>query len=158
MFIYCFVPLHAFPHAYAEVVKCPGNPCPTGFECIGRLYGEAPQGGQAYHGDDQVVFPEGFKLDTSYQQREMTCFGGGNNNCGDLKPSDIPKGLEVRPDGSYYWAVLKPIRFGQTLGPIVGGLPQPGRFTFGMHLYCGPAGAPGPGCNVHVDVCAKRLQ
>lgn len=143
----------------AVTVPCPpNNPCPSGFQCIARLYGEASQGAQAYHGDDEAIFPEGFKLDRTYQQSTLVCSGEGNNNCGDLKASDIPQGLEVLPGGSYYWAVLKPIRFGQTLGPIVNGLPQPGRFTFGMHLYCGPAAAPGPGCNVHADVCAKALK
>jgi len=139
-------------------VPCPGNPCPDGFQCIGRLYGEAAAGQPAYHGDDQVVFPAGFRLDQSYQQSQLSCFGGGNNNCGDLKASDIPKGIHVIPDGSHYWAVLKEVKFGQTIGPVVGGLPQPGQFTYGMHLYCGPEAPPGGGCNVHVDVCAKKLK
>jgi hypothetical protein len=143
--------------AFGTVTSCPPNVCPQGFECMGRLYGEANQGGPAYHGDLKVAFPSGFRLDVSYQQDAVACFGGGNTSCGDLRASDIPRGIYIIPGGSYYWAVLKPITFSQTIGDIKDGMPQPGQFEFGMHLYCGPAGFPGPGCNVHVDVCAKVL-
>jgi hypothetical protein len=102
-----------------------------------HFYGEASSGGSAFNKDEACTIPNIELLDTSYQQGDFICCGGGAS--APTTTRDIPPGLEAKIGGGYYWAAYNPKLSGR---------------TFTMHTYCGPASSGGPGCNVKVDVIA----
>jgi hypothetical protein len=118
------------------------------FVKICSLYGSANQGASAWNKDEACDLPAGFNLDKSFHQTSFSCCGGGATS--NIGINDIPAGIRVDVSGGYYWSVGKPIeliRFDDD-GPI--------KRQFRIHTYCGPAGSPGPGCNVKVDVYAAQ--
>jgi len=136
----------AVPSPTAVPFECKeSDQCPAGFAYIGRLYGESNQGDPAFNARRDILLPPHFRLDTSYQQPDVNCCGGGAN--APLSPADIPRGILIKPDGTIQWATSEPRL--DTAGE---------QMKFSMMLYCGPEPSPGRGCNVHVDVCAKCAQ
>jgi len=115
------------------------------------LYGAADSGGQAWHKDEKCDLPKNFRLDLSYHQTNFNCCGGGASS--NIAPSDIPAGIHLQVDGGHYWSVVQPMGI-KTLEEDDEG--RAVRRQFFIHTYCGPAGSPGPGCNVKVTVWAKR--
>jgi hypothetical protein len=128
-------------------------PADPSFVKICDLYGSANSGAQAWHKDEACDLPNGFRLDTSYKQTNFSCCGGGAASY--VTVNDIPRGIHVAVDGGHYWAVGTPVGL-KTLEEDEDG--RAIRRQFFIHTYCGPAGAPGPGCNIKVAVYAKRKQ
>lgn len=130
--------------------------CPAGLEYIGHDYGAANPSGEAMFKLGSIRFERGYKLDmrSRVQDGPVHVAAGGAVSPWDGE-SEIPNGIHLVATGGHYWSV------GQ--GPKGYEPPKltqkdqgfPLELTIGM--YCGPAGAPGPGCNVRVEVCAKRL-
>jgi hypothetical protein len=112
------------------------------------MHGEANSGGSAWHKDDSCNLPAGFPINKSYRQPNLQPVGGGATS--NLTSADVPPGLHLKVSGNHYWSIVKPI------GMVV--LDQEGPIVrqFFVHTYCGPAGSPGPGCSVHVDVYARK--
>ena len=120
------------------------------FVKICSLHGEANQGAPAHHSDPTCNLPGDFPIDRSYHQQGIKASDGGATT--DIGPSDVPSGLHLDVSGNYYWSIIKPIKMVilDQDGPLVR--------QFQVHLYCGPAAPPGPGCSVHVDVYARKKQ
>lgn len=106
-------------------------------EKVCHFYGQASQGASAWNKDDSCPIPRLEFLDTSFKQRDFNCCGGGATS--PTTNADIPPGLELVVTGGHYWSVSGP--------RLAGG-------QFFLHTYCGPEPAPGPGCNVDVEVWA----
>jgi hypothetical protein len=106
-----------------------------------HFYGQANQGSSAWNKDEQCAVPEVELLDKSFRQADFICCGGGATSA--TTNANIPSGLEVRASGAHYWAVIDPRLEGN---------------QFKIHTYCGPTAAPGPGCNVDVQVVAHYRQ
>ncbi|HZQ70827.1 MAG TPA: hypothetical protein VFA68_20030 [Terriglobales bacterium] len=104
---------------------------------ICHFYGEASQGSPAWNKDELCNVPNVELLDSTFHQGDFACCGGGASSR--ITPADIPPGLEVHVSGGYYWAVSDLRLEGNQLK---------------IHTYCGPGAAPGPGCNVDVQVIA----
>jgi hypothetical protein len=122
-----------------------------GLTFICHLYGSSPQGGPAYLAPGNCAFPVGFKIDRSYQQKQINCCGGGASS--PIRPSDVPAGIDIEVDGGLYWSVLPPVQLVAIAFDDNNVVTQWGINIGG--LYCGP-GAPGQGgCNIKVDVYAK---
>jgi hypothetical protein len=103
-----------------------------------HLYGQAEQGAaSAWNRDDACSIPNVERLDTGFRQNNFICCGGGATS--PTTTANIPPGIELQVTGGHYWSVANP--------RIVGN-------HFLLHTYCGPEPAPGPGCNVSVDVVA----
>jgi hypothetical protein len=115
------------------------------------LYGSANSGGSAWGADENCPLPKNFKLDNSYHQTNFSCCGGGATS--NISMSDIPAGIHIQIDGGHYWSVVKPMGL-MTLEEDDEGRAVSRQFF--IHTYCGPAGRPGPGCNVKVTVWAKK--
>jgi len=112
------------------------------------FYGESNQGGSAWNRQQSCQLPPDFPLDDLYKQQTAFLAGGGAGS--NMNVGQIPPGIHIDVSGGHYWSVNSPI-----------GLSQPGpdgRRTFTIETYCGPAGAPGPGCNVKVNVFARKRQ
>jgi hypothetical protein len=129
--------------------------CAAGFKYIGEAYGDSPSGGGAWLQLGRVNFPEGFQLDDSFvQQTRPPTTGGGARS--PWKGDNIPAGIAITVSGAHYWSVGVPAGGTDGLPDLTFNKKgEPKQFTIGM--YCGPAGRPGPGCNVRVSVCAKSL-
>jgi hypothetical protein len=121
------------------------------FVKICDLYGSSNSGGSAWHKDERCDLPKNFRLDLSYHQTDFNCCGGGAKS--DIAQNDIPAGIHLQVDGGHYWSVVQPMGI-KTLEEDDEG--RAVRRQFFIHTYCGPAGSPGPGCNVKVTVWAKR--
>jgi hypothetical protein len=119
------------------------------FVLICSMYGSADQGSSAWNKDDACNLPVGFPLDKSYHQSAFNCCGGGATS--NIVIGDIPAGIHLNVSGGYYWSVSKPI---ELIRLDDDGPPQR---QFRLHTYCGPEPPPGPGCNVKVDVYARKL-
>jgi hypothetical protein len=102
-----------------------------------HFYGESSQGGSAWNNDEECVIPHAEALDLTFHQSDFICCGGGASS--KTTNANIPAGIEIRASGGHYWAVLNPTIQGD---------------RFRIHTYCGPEPAPGPGCNVDVQVIA----
>jgi hypothetical protein len=120
------------------------------FVKICSLHGEANQGSNAYHNDAVCNLPGDFQLDRTYHQQAISASGGGATS--DISVADVPGGLHLDVSGNHYWSIVKPIKM------VILDQDGPTVRQFQVHLYCGPAGFPGPGCSVHVDVYARRKQ
>jgi hypothetical protein len=120
------------------------------FVLICSMYGSADQGASAWNKDDACSLPAGFPLDKSYHQSTFNCCGGGATS--NIAIGDIPPGIHLNVSGGHYWSVVKPV---ELIRLDVDGPPQR---QFRLHTYCGPEPFPGPGCNVKVDVYARKLQ
>src|SRR6185437_15398426 len=144
LFIITFVAL--VPFATAQLPPQDGT-----FVKICSLHGEADQGQPAWHQDSTCNLPNLFPLDRSYHQQSARFGGGGANS--DLQINDVPAGIHLDVSGNHYWAITKPLRM------VVLDTDDPAtNFTrqLQVHTYCGPAGFPGPGCSIHVDVYARK--
>jgi len=128
-----------------------GKAGPPGLTLMCHLYAFADQGGPATNGPGECAFPIGAKLDRNYQQKQISCAGGGAQT--PMSPQDIPPGIDLQCDGGYYWAVIPPVRLLALQFDNNGMVTQWGVYI--NSLYCGPGGAPNGGCNVKVDVYAK---
>jgi hypothetical protein len=102
-----------------------------------HFYAESSQGGSASNKDEECVIPHAEVLDATFHQGDFICCGGGASSS--TTSANIPAGLEIRASGGHYWAIQNPILQGD---------------RFRIHTYCGPEPAPGPGCNVDVQVIA----
>jgi hypothetical protein len=117
--------------------------CPSGFEYIGTLQGDTS--GLEVKIWQQLRLPDGFNLDTSYQQASPS--GSGNGARSTLPNELIPAGIHIMPGGvaTGGWAVSNPVMVDAR--------------TFQMYLYCsmdqGALNFIHWGCSVWVDVCAK---
>lgn len=120
------------------------------FVLICSLYGSANQGASAWNKDDACNLPVGFRLDKSYRQNTFNCCGGGATS--NIAISDIPAGIHLNVSGGHYWSVTKPIELIRLDDD------GPAQRQFRLHTYCGPEPFPGSGCNVKVDVYARKLQ
>jgi hypothetical protein len=120
------------------------------FVLICSMYGSADQGASAWNKNDACDLPVGFHLDKSYHQSTFNCCGGGATS--DIAIGDIPAGIHLNVSGGHYWSVTKPIELIRLDDD------GPAQREFRLHTYCGPEGWPGPGCNVKVDVYARKLQ
>lgn len=134
--------------AYAQAPPQGGS-----FVKVCELYGSANQGAQAWHKDERCNLPAKFPLDTRYHQTNFNGAGGGAST--NITASDIPGGIHLQVDGGHYWSVVQPMGI-RTLDEDDEGHAISRQFF--IHTYCGPAGFPGPGCNVKVTVWAKRRQ
>lgn len=137
--------------------------CPDGFRNAGTLSGY----GSFTTDVDQMVYvklPIGTKLDTSYQQTEVTSTNDRSGTHSELRPEEIPKGIFISPHGKYdqiyeqTWAVSEP-----ELRTVRGGANGKNpRYQFGMKLFCkvgNTATNPQFGaCEVEVEVCYKSLK
>lgn len=128
-------------------------PSDPSFVKICDLYGSADSGADAWHKNEECMLPKRFKLDLSYHQKDFRCCGGGATS--DISAADIPAGIHIKVDGGHFWSVVKPMGI-QTIEEDDEGRAIQRRFF--IHTYCGPAGKPGPGCNVKVAVYAKQKQ
>ena len=99
------------------------------------FYGEANQGQNAWNKDEQCPIENIATLDQGYQQTDFKCCGGSATSS--MTAMSVPRGLEVRTDGGYYWSVDK------------GYLEKD---IYHLHTYCGPSGGFEGGCNVKVKV------
>lgn len=120
------------------------------FVQVCTMHGEANQGAQAYQKDEVCNLPGDFRLDRNYHQQLITPAGGGASS--DITAADVPAGLHLVVTGNHYWSIVKPIKM------VILDQDGPKVRQFQVHLYCGPEPAPGPGCSVHVDVYAKKMQ
>jgi hypothetical protein len=102
-----------------------------------HFYGQANQGANAWNHDDACTIPNLASLDLAYHQSDFICCGGGATSS--ATNANVPTGLEVRVSGGHYWSVDRISLTGD---------------QFGIHTYCGPEPAPGPGCSVDVQVVA----
>ncbi len=120
-------------------------------QLVCALYGEAPQGGNAFSQKVRCPIPVDFPLDRSYQQAALAgaCTGGGASS--PLQPADIPPGYHIVCDGGYYWAVLPPI---DQVALIIGKDGTVHQWALDVPMYCGPGGGTNGGCNVKVYVYA----
>jgi hypothetical protein len=123
------------------------------FVKICSIHGEADQGQSAWHQDSICNLPNLFPLDRSYHQQNVNFTGGGATT--NLSLSDIPAGIHLSVSGNYYWSIVAPLKMVvlDTDDPSTTFIRQ-----FQVHTFCGPAGWPGPGCSVHVDVYARKKQ
>lgn len=148
----------SLPSVYAQ------NPCPQGFEHMGRLYAEAGGGvgHEAKVGPEtvkSVALPENYNVDTTYQQSDVRG-AGGNEASSPLSPAQVPPGYQIVPSGTESggcqgWAVSNPQllvlkRKGRTIV----------QEALQMNMYCHSGSgaaciASGRGCNATVEVCAK---
>jgi hypothetical protein len=117
------------------------------FVKLAHLYGESNRGN--YQTSQEVLLPEGFKLDRSYHQASVNCCGGGAKS--DLKASQIPAGIHIDISGGHWWSVpaapsLLPAKVSDDDKVLQWKLVVP--------MYCGPN--PPVGCNIKVDVWAKK--
>jgi len=137
--------------------------CPDGFRYAGTLSGY----GSFSTDVDKMVYvklPIGAKLDTSYQQTQVTSTNDRSGTHSQLRPEEIPKGIYISPRGKSdqiyepTWAVSKP-----ELSTVQGGANgKKPRYQFGMKLFCkvgNIAANPQFGsCDVEVEVCYKPLK
>ena len=79
----------------------PNDPSFVKLTTNGPLYGESNGGN--YQTTQEVLLPEGFKLDRSYHQASVNCCGGGATSY--MKASEIPAGIHISVSGGHYWAV-----------------------------------------------------
>jgi hypothetical protein len=112
------------------------------------LYGEAPQGAEAYNEGQRCPFTPGFRLDRKYHQGTVNCCGGGARS--PLSPGDVPAGVHIEVDGGHYWALLPPVNL-IAIAFDDNNVVTQWAVDVG-HMYCGPAGGTGPGCNIKVYV------
>lgn len=138
-----------FPPPKHHSSQAPAFSCPSGLTKIGNMYGESSSGSGAYLKDRSVIFPAGIELDKSYRQsqRVQTAGGGAHSKWDGLK--GIPDGVYIYATGGHYWAV------GDSGAPGMQYNKDGSPKSLTLGTYCGPAGWPGPGCNVNVFVCAK---
>jgi S1-C subfamily serine protease len=118
------------------------------FLSVCTFYGEANQGGSAWVRPQSCQLPPDFPLDDLYKQQTAFLSGGGATS--NIQVGQIPPGIHLDISGGHYWSVNNPM-----------GLSPPGpdgRRTFSIQTYCGPEPAPGPGCNVKVNVFARKRQ
>lgn len=128
--------------------------CPAGLRYIGEGYGEKDPGHGNFLYNVKIKFPRDFFLDDSAPiAKSVRVTGGGASSPWDGK--NIPNGIWMHVDGGHYWAVGVPVPGAGDGKPKVT-ISSDGKATlFTLGMYCGPAGFPGPGCNVKVNVCAK---
>lgn len=126
--------------------------CPQGLEYIGRIYAD---GAQEVKTHNSVLLPPRFRLDKTYQQTTVVAAGGGAGST--LQASEIPAGIQITPSGNKEWAVSEP-----KLEVVKEENDQVIQRQLSMYLYCsrgsGELAKLEGGCNVQVDVCAKRNQ
>jgi hypothetical protein len=121
-----------------------------GFVYIGHGYGESNSGQPALHQNATFVLPKDFKLDRAYHQAAWVSSGGGARP--DVTVAQVPSGIYIRLDGGYYWAI------GGTPNLVAADFDADNVVTqwkLEVPMYCGPGGN-GQGCNMKVDVWAKR--
>jgi hypothetical protein len=118
------------------------------FLLVCTFYGESNQGGSAWNRQQSCQLPPDFPLDDTY--KEQTAFFSGGGATSSIRDGQIPPGIHLDISGGHYWSVNQPMSLSAP-GPD-------GRRTFTIETYCGPAGAPGPGCNVKVNVFARKRQ
>lgn len=132
-----------------SMVCLPQQPLADGsFLPVCTFYGESNQGGSAWNRQQSCQLPPDFPLDDLY--RQQTAFLAGGGAASNMDTRQIPPGIHIDVSGGHYWSVNSPI-----------GLSQPGpdgRRTFTIETYCGPEPAGGPGCNVKVNVFARKKQ
>jgi Trypsin-like peptidase domain len=123
-------------------------PADGSFLLVCTFYGESNQGGSAWNRQQSCQLPPDFPLDDAYRQQTAFFSGGGASS--NIRDGQIPSGIHLDISGGHYWSVNQPM----SLAPEA----ADGRRTFTIETYCGPAGAPGPGCNVKVNVFARKRQ
>jgi hypothetical protein len=128
--------------------------CPAGLTSIGRLYADSGGGREVKQHGVTVVFPEYFKLDKTYQQASVVAAGGGASS--DMTAAKVPPGLHIIPGGDKEWAVSEP----EFSSAEVDDDDRVKKYKYSMYLYCATGDSVADrtrgGCNVHVDVCAKK--
>jgi S1-C subfamily serine protease len=123
-------------------------PADGSFLLVCTFYGEANQGERAWNSQQACQLPPDFPLDDLYRQQTAYLAGGGASS--NISTAQIPPGIHVEISGGHYWSVNSPISLSPA-GPD-------GRRTFTLQTYCGPATWPGPGCNIKVNVYARKRQ
>jgi hypothetical protein len=137
------------PKIVADSLKAASAP---GLNLVCNLYGYHDSGTGNYDVYQNCDLPPGFKLDWKYQQKSISCQGGGANS--NVAPGDVPRGIHLVCDGGYYWAIHKPVLLSPVSFDDNGTVNQ---WRVIVPMYCGP-GAPGqPGCNIKVYVYADSL-
>jgi hypothetical protein len=106
------------------------------------------KGSNAWNRQQSCQLPPDFPLDNLYRQQTAFLSGGGATS--NIQTAQIPPGIHLEISGGHYWSVNNPMNLSQP-GPD-------GRRTFTIQTYCGPERAPGPGCNVKVNVFARKRQ
>lgn len=133
------------------------NRCPDGFNFLGRLHGAGSYNSN-FNQRVEIRFSR-VRMDRSYRQQAIHAENGQSDAHSNIKPTDIPAGLNLVPFGSddheKGWAVLAP----ELKGVEFDEDDRIKTYAFGMSLYCttgsGEADRFVGGCDVNVDVCYK---
>ena len=106
-----------------------------------------------------IYFPENFRLNPTYRQQGPAQPAGGSREKA-TSPwnglEDIPPGILLVTSGAHYWAVGVAVPGRGDGKPKLFLNPDGTARALTIGMYCGPAGRPGPGCNVRVRMCAMR--
>jgi hypothetical protein len=135
------------------------NPPDATFKSAGQMYMARSNHQTADTQEKELVFvpDHGMTIDLSYHQDTPPPkgFAGGDEQkaTSQLAPADIPKGIYLEADGGWYWSIPGPIRLYGNLDDAAGNIKS---YTFIARIYCGPEPAPGPGCNVKLNVWFKQ--
>jgi hypothetical protein len=124
------------------------TPADGSFLLVCTFYGESNQGERAWNRQQYCQLPPDFPLDDLYRQQTVYSSGGGASS--NIQFGQIPPGIHLDVSGGHFWSVNNPISLSQP--------DSDGKRTFTIETYCGPEPAPGPGCNVKVNVFARRRQ
>ena len=142
-----------------ERITEPRPICPAGLTYINEAYGESSSGGGNFLAEMPIYFPENFRLNPTYRQQGPAQPAGGSREKA-TSPwnglEDIPPGILLVTSGAHYWAVGVAVPGRGDGKPKLFLNPDGTARALTIGMYCGPAGRPGPGCNVRVRMCAMR--